>query len=204
MPAVGQLDPCRAAVPRKAAVDAGNKLCAGAVQQAELSVPADDCIAAQQRRGAGKDQRLVCIVVGPVYAVVAGGGHFMARCVQIHPFALALGGGQRRVKEAVSRGVYKIVGCIAVPAAIHVQPVADEVVPFVAFVRGGAALRGHKAVGAAAEQPQDVVGERNELARPHAAAVQVGFIVLQTDKLPVAAAVVFCTKASVAALCQHL
>ena len=128
----------------------------------------------------------------------------MARCVQIHPFALALGGGQRRVKEAVSRGVYKIVGCIAVPAAIHVQPVTDEVVPFVAFVRGGAALRGHKAVGAAAEQPQDVVGERNELARPHATAVQVGFIVLQKDKLPVAAAVVFCTKASVAALCQRL
>ena len=120
------------------------------------------------------------------------------------PFALALGGGQRRVKEAVSRGVYKIVGCIAVPAAIHVQPVADEVVPFVAFVRGGAALRGHKAVGAAAEQPQDVVGERNELARPHAAAVQVGLIVLQKGKLPVAAAVVFCTKASVAALCQRL
>ena len=128
----------------------------------------------------------------------------MARCVQIHPFALALGGGQRRVKEAVSRGVYKIVGCTAVPAAIHVQPVADEVVPFVAFVRGGAALRGHKAVGAAAEQPQDVVGERNELARPHAAAVQVGFIVLQKDKLPEADAVVFCTKASVAALCQRL
>ena len=118
--------------------------------------------------------------------------------------ALALGGGQRRVKEAVSRGVYKIVGCTAVLAAIHVQPVADEVVPFVAFVRAGAALRGHKAVGAAAEQPQDVVGERNELARPHATAVQVGFIVLQKDKLPVAAAVVFCTKASVAALCQRL
>ena len=156
------------------------------------------------RRCQSEGVRLVCIVVGPVYAVVAGGGHFMARCVQIHPFALALGGGQRRVKEAVSRGVYKIVGCTAVPAAIHVQPVADEVVPFVTFVRGGAALRGHKAVGAAAEQPQDVVGERNELARPHAAAVQVGFIVLQKDKLPVAAAVVFCTKTSVAALCQRL
>ena len=78
--------------------------------------------------------------------------------------------------------------CSAAPDALHVQPVADEVLPFVAFVRGGAALRGHKAVGVAAEQPQDVVGERNELARPHAAAVQVGFIVLQADRLPVGAA----------------
>ena len=128
----------------------------------------------------------------------------MARRVQIHPFALAPGSGQRCVKEAVCRGVYKIVGCNAVPIAVHIQPVTDEVVPFVAFVGGGAALRGHRAVGAAAEQPQDVVGGRNELARPHAAAVQIGFIVLQTDKLPVAAAVVFCAKASVAALCQHL
>ena len=128
----------------------------------------------------------------------------MARRVQIHPFAVALGGGQRRVKEAVRGGIVEIIRSRAVFAAVNILVTAVKFDPAFAFLQYGAVPRGHKSIGAAAEQPQDVVGERNELARPHAAAVQVGFIVLQTDKLPVAAAVVLCAKASVAALCQHL
>ena len=128
----------------------------------------------------------------------------MARRVQIHPFAVALGGGQRRVKEAVRGGIVEIIRSRAVFAAVNILVTAVKFDPAFAFLQYGAVPRGHKSIGAAAEQPQDVVGERNELARSHAAAVQVGFIVLQKDKLPVAAAVVFCTKASVAALCQRL
>ena len=178
MPAVSLPDPCRAAVPDKAVIHTGDKLRPGAVEQTEFPVTADNRAAIQKRCSPGKDPRFIGVAVGPVHAVVAGDGHFVARCIQIHPFAVPLCGGQRRVKKEICRTVNKFVRSFAVAVSINILLAANVVEPAVALGHQFTVPDRHKAVDAAAEQQHIRIGRRSQLARAKGTAVDMQSVIL--------------------------
>ena len=178
MPAVSLPDPCRAAVPHKAVIHTGDQLRPGAVEQAKFPVTADNCAAIQQRCGPGKDPRLVGAAVGPVHAIVAGGGYFVARCIQIYPFAVPLCGGQRRVKKEICRTVNKFVRSFAVAVSINILLAANVVEPAVPLGLQLTVPDRHKAVGAAAEQQHVRIGRCPQLTRAKGAVVDMQSVIL--------------------------
>ena len=178
MPAVSLPDPCCAAVPHKAVIHTGDKLCPGAVEQTEFPVTADNRAAIQQRCGPGKDPRLVGVAVGPVHAVVAEGSHFVARCIQIHPFAVPLCGGQRRVKKEICCTVNKSVRSCGVSVSINILLAANVVEPAVPLGLQRTVPDRHKAVGAAAEQQHVRISRCSQLTRAKGAVVDMQSVIL--------------------------
>ena len=199
MPAVAQPDPGRAAVPHKAVIRAGDKFCSRGIQQTELSVPAHRRIAVQQRGGAAVDQGFLCVIVWGIDAVIAGFCYLAPGSVQIYPFAVALGGGQRCIKEKICGCINGIVGGSAVFITVGVLPIADKIIPVVALAVYCTAAGGHRAVGAAAVPQQIILCRGAELARAEAAAVYGHSMLLQIDKFQIAVAVVPVTDHTIAA-----